>query len=573
VADGSRADAAFDRAVAAYREGSYDTARQWVLEALAQDSSHARARELLARLDAARRPTRPFPTPPTTRPSSAAGGGGPETVSIDPTVLINQASRAPITERIDPTILIRRDDGARKRAADDPFATPAPRASAVSEPTIIADRSQLRPPARTAEPAPRPSPAGVPARSWRERWFGGALVKRPGSGAIAGVGVVLGAVVVAALLLFAGIAAFHWLTPSGERLTLTPPTGGTLLGPGLKCGTRGTDCSTTLAKGEAVELTPQPDDQYVLSRFTVVCASGGRTTMTAARTCGAVFNKVAPIATAVTFPLTIIKPDGGSIVGAGGILCGSTGNACSANIPSGEKVELRPAADNGYMFVTFTGDCAQGDTTMTAPRVCGATFTKDTTSAVNIDSHDRAPVVRPPRPTGPPAGPKPSEGSPAAAPPVAAPPPTVATPPAPGPPAQAPPPTVSGPVAAPMSAEDHAKNEIQKLVNDYCKALDTRDPKVVRTLFPLAPMADLHAQFDQYKSLRCTLTSPPAYDRLDASASGGAQLKFGMKQQLQSRSGGAPQVLELIITMVASRKDFNSPWLIDRIQAESKPKN
>jgi len=86
-------------------------------------------------------------------------------------------------------------------------------------------------------------------------------------------------------------------------------------------------------------------------------------------------------------------------------------------------------------------------------------------------------------------------------------------------------------------------------------------------------MADLHAEFDNYKSLRCTLTAPITYDRLDASPAGGAQLKFGMKQEVRARSGGAPEVLDLIVTMVVSRKDFQSKWLIDRVQVDHKPKN
>jgi hypothetical protein len=292
--------------------------------------------------------------------------------------------------------------------------------------------------------------------------------------------------------------------------------------------------------------------------------------MSAARTCGAIFNRVAAVPTAVTFPLTIIKPEGGTIVGAGGILCGTDGNSCSANIPNGEHVALHPSADNGFVFLAFTGACAEGETTMTAARTCGATFTKSPTG-VNVDPHESSTPIK--RPTGLPVKPKPADASSTAAPPGPAPPPAVAAPPVSAPAAQPPPPTVSGPVAAPISAEDHAKNEIQTLVNNYCLALSSRDANRVRTLFPLAPMADLHAEFDEYKSLRCTLTSPLTYDRLDASAAGGAQLKFGMKQELRARSGGAPEVHELIITMVVSRKDFQSKWLIDRIQAESKPKN
>jgi hypothetical protein len=394
-------------------------------------------------------------------------------------------------------------------------------------------------------------------------------VKRPGGGSLTGVGVVLGTVAVVALLLFALIAAIRWLSPSGQMLTLTPPTGGTLIGPGLKCGTHGTDCSTRRPIGDAVELTPVPDDQYVFAGYTGDCVDG-RTTMSAARTCGALFNKVAAVPTAVTFPLKITKPDGGNIVGAGGIFCGTEGNSCTANIPSGEHVELRPAADNGFMFLSFTGDCAQGETTMLAARTCGAIFTKNPTG-VNVDPHESSTVPR--RPTAPPVKPKPAEASSTAAPPVAAPPPAVSAPPVQVPPAQPPAPTATGPVAAPITAEEHAKNEIQELVSNYCSALQTLDPKRVQKLWPLAPMPQLHDEFSEYRSLRCSITSPAKYDRFDASSAGGAQLKFGMKQVIQMKTGGAPVVAETIVTMVVSRQDFQHLFHIDSAQHEPKPKN
>ena len=43
-----RADAAYERALAAFREKSYEVARRWVLEALAHNKQHAGARALLA---------------------------------------------------------------------------------------------------------------------------------------------------------------------------------------------------------------------------------------------------------------------------------------------------------------------------------------------------------------------------------------------------------------------------------------------------------------------------------------------------------------------------------------------
>jgi hypothetical protein len=45
-----------------------------------------------------------------------------------------------------------------------------------------------------------------------------------------------------------------------------------------------------------------------------------------------------------------------------------------------------------------------------------------------------------------------------------------------------------------------------------------------------------------------------------------------MKQAIQMASGGAPATKELMVTMVVSRRDFQSPWLIDRVLYEEKPK-
>ena len=48
-----------------------------------------------------------------------------------------------------------------------------------------------------------------------------------------GVGLVIGAVLVAALFVWGSIGAAHWMWPAGQLLTLTKPTGGTIVGPGL----------------------------------------------------------------------------------------------------------------------------------------------------------------------------------------------------------------------------------------------------------------------------------------------------------------------------------------------------
>jgi len=80
------------------------------------------------------------------------------------------------------------------------------------------------------------------------------------------------------------------------------------------------------------------------------------------------------------------------------------------------------------------------------------------------------------------------------------------------------------------------------------------------------------AQFSSYKSLKCTVTSPPEYDRITVNGVGGAQIKFGMKQEMAIKVGGQPAVAEQIVTMSVSRRDLQRPWLIDWVNVEPKPK-
>jgi hypothetical protein len=583
----SRADAAYDKALAAYQEKSYEVARRWVVEALAHNRHHSGARTLLGRLDAARTAASPFHT----------AAPGSEVVSTDPTILISRASgQAPMPDSIEPTVMVRRDDPRYRSSDTDPRITfpplPPPRTNShpVSEPTIIGQpkprTGSSRPPkssfslgaalqslgARLQGRGSRPGQSSTP----RARSTGSSMATPTARGALLAVATVL----VGALLVWGLFATVRWVWPPGQVLTITKPTGGTITGPGIECGTRGTRCSTTITTGEPIELATDPDKGFVWTGFTGDCAPAGRTSMSEPRTCGATFGPVVGSEpTLVTFRLTITKPVGGTIVGAGGILCGTNGATCSTDLPSGVPVDLIGNADDGYQFEQFTGDCpSSGKTMMTSAKTCGGTFIPSSAPINRGTGPVGPPVASGPRPRpvpptpspGPvaPAGPANPQGQPAAGGGQTNP----SGSPTPIPPAPTPtPPGPEGTAKGPVSAEEHAKQEIGQLVKNYCTALETLKPATVRGLFHLDNERELKARFKEYKSLKCTV-APPEYDRIDAGPAGAAQLKFGMKQAIQMASGGAPKTQETIVTMVVSRKDFQSPWLIDRVTHEEKPK-
>ena len=104
---------------------------------------------------------------------------------------------------------------------------------------------------------------------------------------------------------------------AGHELTITKPTGGSILGRGVSCGTIGSDCTVTRPDGEAVELQAQPDEGFVFAGYTGDCAAGGRTIMSEARTCGARFDPIPEAPPAAQLALTITPPKGGTIVAMG----------------------------------------------------------------------------------------------------------------------------------------------------------------------------------------------------------------------------------------------------------------
>lgn len=579
----SRGDAAYQRAVDLYEDGARDAARRFACEALAEDPNHAGARALVSRLDKNRRlpgmrggtpfnPSPPTSLPPSSDPPTAVSEPTVFLAPVDATVLIPRPEHKTVSTAADETVFLppvkkplrtpqddetarvsRPDQSVRTAVADPTVLVKPPKPAQRSTPTptwysgVLAGSQSLwtrwragrkRPPSpRTARPLrTRPSP------SWKQ-------YKRSALIVAALVVMMAGAVLIA-------MVVGGW--SSGHRLTITTPAGGTISSAGIRCGTRGSDCSTTHDDGDAVELSAVPDEGFSFNGFTGDCAPTGRTLMTGPRTCSATFERTVVAPPPRDWPLTIKPPTGGTILAAGGIKCGSFGTACTTNLPDSVPVTLIAQADHGYTFLTFTDECAPtGNTMMTGPRTCGATFAE----------------------AGPPAPP-----TPPTAPPIREPkkpvvgqlPPQTPTPPVPTPPTNDPPSKVpvivdgGEKVEKVISREEHATKEIQGLIKEYCALLEAMDPLRIQKVYPTVDVATFRDQYRQYKSLKCT-TTPPEFVRLDADA-GTSVVKVGMKQTLEMKSGGAPKINETIATMTLSRPELRTVWHIGNVRHEAKPK-
>ena len=187
------------------------------------------------------------------------------------------------------------------------------------------------------------------------------------------------------LVLAALLAA--WLTgPSGPNtftLTVLKPTGGTLTGSGITCGTGGTSCSTSVMDGQVVELRAEADEGYTFAGYTLDCAPSGRLEMKAARSCGARFDRPggptsagAATADGRRWTLTLTPPENGTIVTVEGHECGPKKKACTAEVLEGTIVSLEVMPEPGYRVQSYTGDCVDGTANMTQARNCGVVLVK-----------------------------------------------------------------------------------------------------------------------------------------------------------------------------------------------------
>jgi len=191
------------------------------------------------------------------------------------------------------------------------------------------------------------------------------------------------------------------VSPAAYQLTVSRPSGGTVYGAGIRCGTAGTLCRVTMSGSMALGLQAAPDSGYAFSKWTGAC-SGTSPSFTlqlnGVKSCGAVFSALpttpstnTPTTGGSTTPpsgsgapaigppytLTITRPSGG-VVKAAGIACGSTGTLCAVTMPGPMSIGLQATPDTGYVFVGWTGHCSgsspSASLALEGPRACGATF-------------------------------------------------------------------------------------------------------------------------------------------------------------------------------------------------------
>jgi hypothetical protein len=440
-------------------------------------------------------------------------------------------------------------------------------------PIIASTDETMRPRARAAAPPPAPPPPPPRPRSrppsppldYRALW-----IRHRRTVQITGVVVATIAVLIGGFYLIGGFG------PQRLLLTITKPTGGTIVSKGIRCGTAGSDCSASVVNGEPVELEARPDQDFVFAGYTGDCAPAGRTLMLAARTCGASFSPVTGQVGrdagggggggVLSQLLTITPPQGGTILSAG-IECGTMGTDCSESVPNGLSVKLRALADTGFTFQRYTGDCGPSDESlMTMPRTCGAIFVPNQVASAPIST-------APPRQVSRPGGSKPAASAPAA-PDLPAP---IASDPragggqgaastgAPGSPTGG----QTGPAPPPISPEEFAKKEIKGLLRDYCAAFEHLDLAAMRKVFPAAP-AQMNDQFRQFKAVQCTVAGEPEFVKLDAEG-GSAQIEVPTKMVYDQKVGGV-QKLDLLTTAKFSRPELRDSWRIDAISHKPKPK-
>ena len=169
----------------------------------------------------------------------------------------------------------------------------------------------------------------------------------------------------------------------GCSLTISPaPTGGTVTGGEIACGTGGASCQQLFTSATTVTLTATPDPDFTFAGWGGSCLGTSATvevSVDAARVCSAVFTSTS----GTTYQLNVTRPANGTVTGTG-VTCGTSGTDCTETYGAATSVTLTAAADSGYTFTGWGGSCTgtSPSTTvlMNAAKTCTAAFTATASS-------------------------------------------------------------------------------------------------------------------------------------------------------------------------------------------------
>ena len=183
------------------------------------------------------------------------------------------------------------------------------------------------------------------------------------------------------------------------RLTVVRPSGGTISGAGINCGTVSNVCQVTMPASMTLGMQAAADSGYVFSGWTGDCSGtnpGIWLALNGVRSCGATFSALAPAPPAGTtagttgstagtqtwptgapYTLTIVRPSGGTVNGAG-VNCGTVSSACQVTMPASMTIGMQATADAGYVFSGWSGHCAGTNPSywlaLNGARTCSAAF-------------------------------------------------------------------------------------------------------------------------------------------------------------------------------------------------------
>lgn len=390
------------------------------------------------------------------------------------------------------------------------------------------------------------------------------------------------------VVLLLGVVVVSWITSdTGYALEVDKPTGGSLFGRYIRCGTIGSSCRATVAHGEVVELQAQADEDHVFAGYTGDCAPAGRLLMDRPRTCGATFEP-RPGFVAARHVLTVTPPSDGTLYSMeADIACGTDGTRCAAEVPHGTAIRLDVSPDAGFDLEQFTGACAQdGTTMMTEPRTCGAVFRRSVQASVPLSTPLSGSAASSPGRIG---GQARESGNTAAgsagSTPTAvidasagtAPPeipavrldesPRVVTERAEAPAPVTPP--VTGPGAAAgaglsRSPTEIAHDEITRTLNTYRDAYSRMDVQAMKGMHPSMDVGRFESQFRDLRGVGYTFAGPPEFADLDL-RSGTVTAVVGVTIVMDYKAGGKQKPMEHKGTYHLKRVEESARWTIESI--------